>query len=39
MDELIRQRWRSSEAFYADRVEMPMYVKEIRYRAHAEGPL
>jgi len=29
----------SIEAFYADRVEMPMYVREIRYRAHAEGPL
>ena len=27
------------EAFYADRVEMPMYVREIHYRAHAEGPL
>lgn len=25
------------EASYDDRVEMPMYVKEIHYRAHAEG--
>ena len=29
----------SIEASYEDRVEMPMYVREIRYRAHAEGPL
>jgi len=27
------------EASYDDRVEMPMYVKEIHYRAHAEGRL
>jgi hypothetical protein len=27
------------DAAYDDRVEMPMYVKEIRYRPHAEGPL
>ena len=27
----------SVEASYNDRVEMPMYVKEIHYRAHAEG--
>ncbi len=28
----------SIEASYSDRVEMPMYVREIHYRAHAEGP-
>ena len=27
----------SVESSYDDRVEMPMYVKEIHYRAHAEG--
>lgn len=27
----------SVEASYDDRVELPMYVKEIHYRAHAEG--
>ena len=27
------------EAQYDDRVEMPMYVREIHYRVHAEGPL
>ena len=29
----------SVESSYDDRVEMPMYVKEIHYRAHAEGRL
>jgi len=27
------------EAVYDDRVEVPMYVRDIHYRAHAEGPL
>ena len=29
----------SIDAAYDDRVEMPMYVKAIHYRPHAEGPL
>lgn len=27
------------DAVYEDRVEMPMYVRVIHYRPHAEGPL
>jgi hypothetical protein len=27
------------ESAYDDRIEMPMYVREIHYRPHAEGPL